>query len=439
MTRYCTHCGAPYEAETVNFCAMCGTSLKSAPVAAVVASPVAAHAASPMPAPKSASRWTIPHDHAQRVDPVVPVVADVVSSATASSSLADSQIEPFVDVTHAIAEDSPVLALPPRNLPPPVAAPAVAEPVGAVAVANDPRSSAPAVGAVPLAEPVAPPTPDAVENKSALRARWESSASFLVSTLVHTVAFIILSLIVIGPTEFSPPMLIVSAPAAAAEEFVVEEFQMIDTAEDLPTDVTSATELADLTSKFEVPDGPSEMDSSGEEDNAGNITLPDGLLSAVAGGGDRTLTGSSATFAQRLKQAKAKTGAVQVSLIWNNFNDLDLHVVAPSGELIFFQNRRSRCRGVLDVDRNAEGPTTNEPVENVYWPANRAPFGEYVVVVDHYRNHGDTDPTAFEVQVKVDGRTRKLTGIISRGDPAQAIHRFTRVKGGASDDDFYVE
>jgi hypothetical protein len=438
MTRYCTQCGAPYEAETVNFCAMCGTSLRPAPVAAMTASPVAAHAASPTPAPKSASRWTIPRDGAQHVDPVVPVAAHVVSSATASSSLADSQIEPFVDVTHAIAEDSPVLALPPRNLPPAVAASAVVEPV-AVAVANDPRPSAPSADALPLSEPVAPPTPEAVENNSALRARWESSASFLVSTLVHTVAFIILSLIVIGPTEFSPPMLIVSAPAAAVEEFVVEEFQMIDAAEDLPTDVTSATELTDVTSKFEVPDGPSEMDSSGEEDNAGDITLPDGLLSAVAGGGDRTLTGSSATFAQRLKQAKAKTGAVQVSLIWNNFNDLDLHVVAPSGELIFFQNRRSRCQGVLDVDRNAEGPTTNEPVENVYWPANRAPFGEYVVVVDHYRNHGDADPTPFEVQVKVDGRTRKFTGIISHGEPAQSIHRFTRVKGGASDDDFYVE
>ncbi|MCS7047282.1 MAG: hypothetical protein NZO58_13065, partial [Gemmataceae bacterium] len=58
-------------------------------------------------------------------------------------------------------------------------------------------------------------------------------------------------------------------------------------------------------------------------------------------------------FAQRLNQAGGKSGDVQLTLIWYNGNDLDLHCVEPSGEEIFFARRRSRSGGELDVDMNA--------------------------------------------------------------------------------------
>src|SRR5262245_4816214 len=41
-------------------------------------------------------------------------------------------------------------------------------------------------------------------------------------------------------------------------------------------------------------------------------------------------------FLDRLKAAGAKTGDVQISLIWFNTNDLDLHCVDPSGFEIFY-------------------------------------------------------------------------------------------------------
>ena len=41
----------------------------------------------------------------------------------------------------------------------------------------------------------------------------------------------------------------------------------------------------------------------------------------------------------RLSREGAMTGDVQISLMWENFNDLDLHVVCPSGERIRWQQK----------------------------------------------------------------------------------------------------
>ena len=68
----------------------------------------------------------------------------------------------------------------------------------------------------------------------------------------------------------------------------------------------------------------------------------------------------------RLKREGAQKGIVQISLMWNNFNDLDLHVVCPSSERIHGGNRVSQCGGELDVDMNVR-PQSKRPVENVVW------------------------------------------------------------------------
>ena len=98
---------------------------------------------------------------------------------------------------------------------------------------------------------------------------------------------------------------------------------------------------------------------------------------------------SRSAMAGRLRDAGAKGGDIQISLFWENFNDLDLHCIDPKGEEIFFSNRiSSRTHGELDVDRNASEPYTNKPVENIYWPVGGAPPGLYRVSVVHFANHG---------------------------------------------------
>ena len=104
---------------------------------------------------------------------------------------------------------------------------------------------------------------------------------------------------------------------------------------------------------------------------------------------------------------------VRISLIWDNRNDLDLHVFPPSGEEIYFRNKSSRCGGVLDVDRNVRGETTT-PVENVRWSAGTAPGGSYRVVVQNYGFHEqDKEPTPWRLEVEVDGDLLHYEGVIS--------------------------
>ncbi|MDR0597970.1 MAG: VWA domain-containing protein [Treponema sp.] len=105
-------------------------------------------------------------------------------------------------------------------------------------------------------------------------------------------------------------------------------------------------------------------------------------------------------FSARLAQSGAGAGDIRISLMWNNRNDLDLHVVTPSGEEINFNNPQDSHGGRLDTDRNLYGETMR-PVENVYWPENAAVPGNYRVFVRNYAsNEPGTYATPFQVEIK---------------------------------------
>ena len=129
---------------------------------------------------------------------------------------------------------------------------------------------------------------------------------------------------------------------------------------------------------------------------------------------------------ERLNREGAMTGDVQISLMWENFNDLDLHVVCPSGERIHGGNKLSQCGGELDVDANVR-PETKKPVENVVWPGVSAPPGSYQVYVHHYKKHRKRrtkDPTTFQIIVNNVGDYREYHGDLTHGDPITLVCQF---------------
>ena len=129
---------------------------------------------------------------------------------------------------------------------------------------------------------------------------------------------------------------------------------------------------------------------------------------------------------ERLEREGGKTGEVQISLAWDDFNDLDLHIFCPSGERIYFNNKTSECGGELDVDMNVR-PTSNNAVENVVWIEN-APLGQYKVGVHFYKHHskeGTTQTCEFRARITTHGIARDYSGAITHGQAMQMVTSFT--------------
>jgi hypothetical protein len=120
---------------------------------------------------------------------------------------------------------------------------------------------------------------------------------------------------------------------------------------------------------------------------------------------------------------------VRVTLVWDNTNDLDLHVYTPSGEEIYYGRRGSSCGGVLDVDRNVSGETRT-PVENVRWASGAAPKGTYRVVVRNFAFKETPTPTPFRVEMEVGGELLYFEGVIS---PALQTGNSSDIEAGRFD------
>lgn len=103
---------------------------------------------------------------------------------------------------------------------------------------------------------------------------------------------------------------------------------------------------------------------------------------------------------ERVKRAGGNvTGDLCCRLAWYNYDDLDLHLQEPSGQLIYFGNKRSLAGGELDVDMNAGGPRSREPVENIFYPDRRRMLeGIYVLSVNQFHPRETVNP-GFEVEV----------------------------------------
>ena len=129
---------------------------------------------------------------------------------------------------------------------------------------------------------------------------------------------------------------------------------------------------------------------------------------------------------ERLEREGGASGEVQISLAWDDFNDLDLHLFCPSGERIYFNNKKSECGGLLDVDMNVR-PVSNTPVENVVWKGD-APLGTYKVGVHFYKHHRKRRTKRvchYRLRVITHGRSKEYLGKIKYGQAMQMVTSFS--------------
>jgi len=123
-------------------------------------------------------------------------------------------------------------------------------------------------------------------------------------------------------------------------------------------------------------------------------------------------------------------GELRVSLEWYNFDDLDLHVVEPKGNKIWFREKLSGTGGQLDVDMNAGGGNTREPVENIIWPDKRRMIeGRYKILVDQYQQRESKD-TGFSLEIECGGEVLNFeSSAVVRGTVTVAEIEWTKADG----------
>jgi uncharacterized protein YfaP (DUF2135 family) len=131
------------------------------------------------------------------------------------------------------------------------------------------------------------------------------------------------------------------------------------------------------------------------------------------------------------------TGDVQVTLTWDTDADVDLHVVDPRGEEVYYGNASAASGGELDLDSNAGCSVDGIRNENITWPVGRAPRGVYTVRVDYWSNCGAAQ-TSYTVRVNNGGSVQIFTGSFTgSGDNGGAgsgrfITSFERTTGPTS-------
>jgi hypothetical protein len=112
-----------------------------------------------------------------------------------------------------------------------------------------------------------------------------------------------------------------------------------------------------------------------------------------------------------------------VSLGWAGRSDLDLAVLCPNGNSIRFNNQNA-CGARLDVDMNAGGRSSSEPIENVFWPS-RPANGTYHVYVSLFDRRSDRRPSIpFRLELDVLGERQQVDGTIERNLQPMLVTQF---------------
>jgi uncharacterized protein YfaP (DUF2135 family) len=92
---------------------------------------------------------------------------------------------------------------------------------------------------------------------------------------------------------------------------------------------------------------------------------------------------------------------------------VDLHVIDPSLEEIYFGHRNSASGGKLDLDSNAAcgrdvPEMDHKSNENIVWPVGQAPHGVFTVKLAYWSACNMSAPTDYVVTIAAKGQPAQV-------------------------------
>ncbi|NKB62144.1 MAG: hypothetical protein GKR95_08410 [Gammaproteobacteria bacterium] len=107
-------------------------------------------------------------------------------------------------------------------------------------------------------------------------------------------------------------------------------------------------------------------------------------------------------------------GKVDISLLWNNQNDLDLYVICPNGQQISYK-RKINCGGQLDIDMNVRADElVSDPIEHIRWD-DIPESGTYSVLVKDAQSRNGNRTSEFRIDIVIGGEETSHAGVVDYG------------------------
>jgi hypothetical protein len=147
--------------------------------------------------------------------------------------------------------------------------------------------------------------------------------------------------------------------------------------------------------------------------------------------------GVGAYARQQMRFLQVGTGDIQISVSWSDTADVDLHIIDPNNEEIYWSHRNAASGGTLDLDANAAcgrntftdgSPPAFVSNENVVWPTGQAIPGTYKVFLDYWSDCGVAKTDWVVTIQRVGSGPQIFTGSFvgsSNGIPDDTVSVFT--------------
>lgn len=124
------------------------------------------------------------------------------------------------------------------------------------------------------------------------------------------------------------------------------------------------------------------------------------------------------------KNYGGSVGEVTITLVWKTTDDLDLHLIEPTGDTINFRNPISSSGGQLDVDKNADEMLTSNPIENIYYQTQPV-RGNYSVGVHYFSQNSENNRIPYTVIVKIGNDIKEFQGTHVRPETYHTVYNFS--------------